>query len=95
MIHESYGVSCYSNLRHLSLGLKTNALKCIIDANCRVVAVTIGAVAFFVAIVGLTLLIMKRCSPGCRYLKTNNRNDTQILVIEGPDGSDDSDFDSP
>ena len=50
----------------------------------QVAGIAIGAVALLTAVITIVILVMRRCLPGCQHTSVPS-NDTQILVIEGPD----------
>ena len=62
-------------------------------STLQVIGICIGSAAFLAALVALVLLLTRKWIPDCRNLAPES-NDTQILVIEGPEDVDSDDPDS-
>ena len=81
-VHFQDGPLPYPHGDRLILGLTT----------VQVVGIAIGSIALLIALMGVVVLILKKSLPGCKNFQFASPQDTQILVIEGPeDGDTDAD----
>ena len=52
----------------------------------EVVGVVVGVIALLVALIAIVILLVRRCQPMCcRTFIVHRHQDTQVLVIEGPE----------
>ncbi len=60
-------------------------------STIQAIAVFLGSVALFIALVGIVILLYRRCGADCKHCRLRHHTDTQILVIEGPEEVEESD----